>query len=311
MTLLNVNSSVREYNIQVRYIFPAVADDGETGLITFLNSDGTTFTVDILSGASNQATGDNNLAALESTPAFNEKYTVVDNGGGNLHVTQIQNDGPFLITISELTGSLSVSSQDVTPSEFTPPRHRLFLVSPQAGAVGDRYMSRMTQRGRPGFYRLPVVADTNALTPSIVVEDSNDLLAPSPGPSTAGQKSGFMDTGEITLNHGPDWAREALQNEAVTPKEVRLEDEDYTVLPGDSIITVSTAGTGDATLTFATGTPWQRVTVLMIARVTDDYIVSGVEGFSTVMQTVNDTLEVIYDSVGDKWYVTSDEVVVP
>lgn len=294
MSLVNVLSSIREYQFQVRFVFPANFDDGKTGVMTFTNSDGTQFDLPILSGSSNQITGNNNKSVMESSFEFNERYTVVDVGGGNLHVSQIFNDGPFLVETSQMSGSLSVTSSDVTPAEYPIPRHKLFIASPHAASSGDRYLSRETLRGKSGFYNI-VSANTNPNIPHIVVEDSKDLLNPSLG-------AGLVDDGTITADNGPEWVREALQTASSSNHVVEITDIDYTVSIGDTHINASTTGAGDVTITFGKGSNNQEVVVMQVLRGIDgDVFISGTVADPT-LALVGKYARFMYNSLQDKWY---------
>lgn len=306
MSLVKVNSVLQVHQIHIQSLVPGTPDAGETGLITIVNSDGTRIEVVFTGGASNQVTGDNMVSALQARAAFNETYTVVDQGGGTLHVTQKDATGAFTMTVTELTGSLAVVAGTIQAPEFTPIRYKMLLASPIAASAADVYVSRETQRGKAGRYAVAVDA-TLGNTPFIIVEDTNSLLAPIAGPSAASEDSGFMDTGAITPECGPDWARELLTEEAaanpaVVTKVVEVSEANYLVLEGDTHVLMSTTTGAARTVTLAGGTHGQEVLVIQVLRDSTGNITVADSETATQLGAVGDWARFMYTSTDDKWH---------
>ena len=315
MTLVNVNSVAQVFQAQVELLTVSVNDSGELGNILVTNSDNSTILVPFTAAGSVTLTRDAIKDALEANSAVTDKYSMADVSTDGVSMTQLALTGPFTAVGNNLGGTLAIVPTTSTPAAFPTPRYKLDLKSPVAGASGETYVSRDTLRKCPGEYTLVANAVTTVIAPSLLVEDTNNLLAPAPGPFSCGEYSGYMDNGLTTAKNGPEWVKNWIlvkeEIEIGDPVVTRVTDDDYTVVPADKhIYLTSTTSAGDHTITFAAGMDGQKVTLMtVLVSGTDEFIIAGVEdiGAAPLLMGAGDSKTFTYDKTADEWRTSSEK----
>ena len=315
MTLVNVQSVAQVFQAQVELLTVSVTDDGEVGNILVTNSDNSTILVPFTASTTVQLTRDAIKTALEANIEVAARYNMANVSTDGVSMTQIALTGPFTAVGNNLGGSLAIVPTTTTPAAFATPRYKLDLLTPVAGSTGAIYVSRDTLRKCTGEYTLVANAVTDVSAPSLLVEDTNDLLAPAPGPFAANEHSGYMDNGLTTAKNGPQWVKEYIlvkeQIELSSDRAVkRITDANYTVLnTDDAIIFKSTTSAGDHTVTFAAGKDGQLVTLMLeVKSGTDNLVVAGLDSGAITLSSVNHSLTAQYNSVDDSWRLVSKTV---
>lgn len=313
-SLVNVVSASEIFRAQVELLVVTTNDDTKSGNILVTHADASLSTVPFVAGSTKQLTRDAMKNALEASPVVAALYTMADVSTDGVSMTQIKAGGAFTAVGNALQGALVITPSTTTSASFTIPRYLLKLRSPVAGSTGDVYVSRDTGRGCTGEYALVANAVTDSVAPSISVEDTNGLLAPTPGPALASESSGYMDNGLTTAKNGPLWVKDWILNKeeieiggpVTTRPTVNLA---YTILSTDKMVYLSTTGAGNVNLTFATGLDGQEVTCVMIVKSSSaEYVIVGIEGLSDNLAAVNDCFTAVYDATGDKWYLKANEI---
>lgn len=313
MTLVNVQTVSQIFRAQVELLVVSVNDAGSAGNVLITNADGTTILVGFVAAASITLTRDAIKTALDASPIVTGLYTTADVSTDGVSLTQIRADGPMSAVGNALQGSLAITPSTTTTAAHTIPRYLLSLRSPVAGSTNDTYVSRDSGRSCAGEYNLIANAVTNTLNPSISVEDTNDLLAPIPGPALKGESSGYMDNGLTTAKNGPDWVKEWVLNkeeiEIGDPVATRVSNDNYTILTSDRVVYLSsTTSGGDHTITFGTGVDGQVVSLVVeLSTGTDEFVIAGVEDAPSNLDRTGNVMTMTYDAVADKWRVVSRE----
>ena len=317
MTLVNVDSVAQVYQAQVELLTVSVNDSGEFGNILVTNSDNSTILVPFTAAGSVTLTRDAIKTALEANTAVTDKYSMADVSTDGVSMTQLALTGPFTAVGNNLGGTLAITPSTTTPAAFATPRYKLDLKSPIAGSSGEIYVSRDSLRKCPGEYTLVANAITTLSAPSLLVEDTNDLLAPAPGPFSCGEYSGYMDNGLTTAKNGPEWVRDwiLVKEQAETPSGTirRVTDSDVTINTDDNtIFLTATTSVGNYDITFASGIDGQLVTLMVDAiGGTDTFDLVGVEGSTANLNSAGDSLTLRYDLTADKWRPSSSMPTTP
>ncbi len=316
MTLVKLTSVEAVFRAQVERLTVSVNSNGETTNLVVTHADGNVTPLSALSSTTAQLSRDNLKLALEANFEISSRYNMADVSTDAVSMTQKLPNGPFTVSPTS-SGSHVVAETTTTTAEHTLRRFKLNLKSPVAATTGAIYVARDTLRKCSGEFALVADADTNTLTPSMLVEDTNNLLEPTVGPSAASESSGYIDNGLTTAKNGPDWVKAWILNkeeiEIGDPVATRVLDSSYTVLSSDKAIflTSTTSAQGDYTITFGTGVDGQLVTLMLDAIADDDeFIIAGVEDVSAsiFLGVAGDSMTVSYDATSDKWRVVSSSI---
>ena len=318
-----IDSVAEVFQISVLNMQVTVTDDGELGNVLVTNSDGSTITVPFTAGSSVGATRDAIEAALTGNAAITALYAVADQSTDAVRLTQLGATGPFTMEPFAVQGTTTLVVTTITAASQSPVQFKLDLSTAVAGSTSDLFLARETGRGTVGEYTLAANAVTTLGASSILVDDTNGLLAPQAGPQPPSEENGIMLDGTEDASDVPEWAHRHMVDkrdtaltvitddlsditDLVDPAFRTITDADGTVLTTDRTIYVAstTSATPDWTLTFAVGLNGQRVTVIMSNGAgTDDYVSVGIEVGQETWAATGDVFTFEYNLADDKWFL--------